>query len=103
MSTVEPTDKGKAQPKRNKETTRSTTDCLQWAIVEGIGLAGCQEMHCFVFRFGCCHLCSFLENWVPTTNGLKHAAACRSMPQHAAARQIFLGDRWCLLALESLD
>ena len=24
--------------------------------------------------------------------------ACRSMPQHAAASQNFLGDRWCLLA-----
>ena len=33
---------------------------------------------------------------VPLTNSLKHAAACRSMPQHAAASQNFLGDRWCL-------
>ena len=37
MSTVEPTEEGTPQPKRNKETTRSTTDCLQWAIGEGIG------------------------------------------------------------------
>ena len=34
MSTVEPTEEGTTQPKRNKETTRSTTDCLQWAIGE---------------------------------------------------------------------
>ena len=33
----------------------------------------------------------------PLTNSLKHAAACRSMPQHAAASQNFLGDRWCLV------
>ena len=33
---------------------------------------------------------------VPLTNSLKHAAACRSVPQHAAASQNFLGDRWCL-------
>ena len=25
-----------SEPKRNKETTRSTSDCLQWAISEGI-------------------------------------------------------------------
>ena len=37
MSTVEPTAEGTTQPKRNKETTRSTTDRLQWAIGEGIG------------------------------------------------------------------
>ena len=37
MSTVEPTAEGTRQPKRNKETTRRTTDCLQWAIGEGIG------------------------------------------------------------------
>ena len=37
MSTVEPTAEGTTQPKRNKETTRSTTDCLQWATGEGIG------------------------------------------------------------------
>ena len=37
MSTVEPIAKGTTQPKRNKETTRSTTDCLQWAIAEGVG------------------------------------------------------------------
>ena len=37
MSTVEPTAEGTTQPKRNKETTRSTTNCLQWAIGEGIG------------------------------------------------------------------
>ena len=30
MSTVEPTEEGATQPKRNKETTRSATDCLQW-------------------------------------------------------------------------
>ena len=35
-STVEPTEEA-TQPKRNKETTRSTTDCLQWANGEGIG------------------------------------------------------------------
>ena len=33
---------------------------------------------------------------VPLTNSLKHAAACRSMPQRAAASQNCLGDRWCL-------
>ena len=37
MSAVERTAEGTTQPKRNKETTRSTTDCLQWAIGEGIG------------------------------------------------------------------
>ena len=37
MSDVEPTEEGTTQPKRNQETTRSTTDCLQWAIGEGIG------------------------------------------------------------------
>ena len=28
--------------------------------------------------------------------------ACRSMPQHAAASQNFLGDRWCLVAAVSV-
>ena len=37
MSTVEPTEEVTTEPKRNKETTRTTTDCLQWAIGEGIG------------------------------------------------------------------
>ena len=37
MSTVEPIEELTTQPKRNKETTRSTTDCLQWAIGESIG------------------------------------------------------------------
>ena len=37
MSTVEPTEEGTTQPKRNKETTRSTTNCLQWAIGGGPG------------------------------------------------------------------
>ena len=37
MSTVEPTEEGTTQPKRNQETTRSITDCLQWAIGGGIG------------------------------------------------------------------
>ena len=41
MSTVEPTEEGTTQPKRNKETTRSTTDCLQWAIGEDIGHSLC--------------------------------------------------------------
>ena len=36
MSTVQPTEEGTTEPNRNKETTRSTTDCLQWAIGEGI-------------------------------------------------------------------
>ena len=36
MSPVEPTEEGTTQPKRNKETTTSTTDCLQLAIGEGI-------------------------------------------------------------------
>ena len=37
ISTAEPIEEGTTQPKRNMETTRSTTDCLQWAIGEGIG------------------------------------------------------------------
>ena len=37
VSTVEPTQAGATQPKRNKETTRSTANCLQWAIGEHIG------------------------------------------------------------------
>ena len=41
MSTVEPDVEGTTQPKRNKETTRSTTDCLQWAIGEDIGQKLC--------------------------------------------------------------
>ena len=36
MSTVEPIEEGTTQPKRNKETTRGTIDCLQWANGEGI-------------------------------------------------------------------
>ena len=35
MSAVEPTLEGTTQPERNTETTRITSDCLQWAIGEG--------------------------------------------------------------------
>ena len=42
MSTIEPDEEGTTQPKRNKETTRSTTQCLQWAIGESIGQHLCR-------------------------------------------------------------
>ena len=50
--------------------------------------AGCQQMHSFVFGSGVCHFGSFWKIWLPPTYGLKHAAACRSMPQHS---KFFLG------------
>ena len=106
MSTVEPTDEGTTQHKRNKETTRSTTDCLQWAIGEGIGQYLCctdiqgesqngKLYHALcavwlssvgVFDVAFCHLRSFLENWVTPHQRLE---ACCGMPKHAAAQQIW--------------
>ena len=54
-------------------------------------------MHSFVFDVIFCHLLQLfgILGSAPT-NDLKHAAACCSMPQHAAIQQIFLRDRWCL-------
>ena len=65
--------------KRNKETTRSTNSAQQCCA--------------------CCllHVSSISHRSVGTHMcRLKHAAACRSMPQHAAAQEIFPRDRTCL-------
>ena len=48
-----------------------------------------------------CVLVYFLKPVPLSENGgtlNQQLEACRSMPQHAAASQNFLGDRWCLLA-----
>ena len=55
------------------------------AVIKGCHLEG----PCFGSGLGF----TFWKIWVPPTYGLKHAAACRSVPQHSKG---FLGDRWCL-------
>ena len=46
-------------------------------------------MHSFVFGPRFCFFCSFSKIWVPPTRSLKFAAA----------QQIFLGDRCCLVVV----
>ena len=71
LSAVEPTEEGTTQPKRNKETTRSTTDCLKWAIGEGIGqklgMSFGVRLFGFVLVLGCVHLRPFQILGAPIT------------------------------------
>ena len=89
MSTVEPTAEGTPQPKRNKETARGTTDCLQRAMGEGIGTThelillcpssrGVRRCTPLCLVLGFATLVAFGKFGDPPTCGLKHPAACRS-------------------------
>ena len=96
---------------RNKETTRSTADCLQWAIGEGIGdhlsLTDSQG-ESQNGRLNC-NLCAV---WLSTKGAIlkdhvlgknvtlnQQLEACRSMPQRA---KIFLGTVGACLPVRKL-
>ena len=89
MSTVEPTAEGTTQPERNKETTRSITDCLQWAIGEGIGQYLCCTNTQGEGQNGklCCTLCAV---WLSSKGAiLKHHVLGKNkkQPDGSYARQ----------------